>query len=273
LKSRDCHISKEILLLERRERRFAEIVLNRPAQRNALTFQMWKDLANLMDLLAKDEVFRVIVLRGAGDHAFSAGADISEFMSTRDSLENTRIYRDTVNAALRSIRTISKPVIAIIQGYALGGGCELAISADLRIASEDASFAIGAARLGVVISYRNVVRLIHTIGLSHSRKMLLLSKAFSAKEALDIGLVDYVVTAPEMETFTNKTVERLTEMSFFSLRAFKTMINEAEKTNADGDSYESIFDAFTSGYSQTTHFKEHVASFMKKERLEKKDVL
>jgi enoyl-CoA hydratase/carnithine racemase len=191
--------TEDILVLEHPDRRYAEIVLNRPDKRNALSFKMWEALPNFIHFLEKNEMFRAIVLRGAGRHAFSGGADISEFASKRDTLENTRIYRDTMNSALRSLRTVSKPVIAVIQGHALGGGCELAISADLRIASDNARLGIGAARLGVVISYSNLVRLIHTIGFSRSRKMLLVSETFSAEEALNIGLVDYVVSDSEME--------------------------------------------------------------------------
>lgn len=156
--------SELVRLVSHREDKWAEIRFCRPEKRNAFSLGMWRDLEAAVEKAGEDPDVRVLLLRGEGGQAFSAGADIGEFHLTRDTDEHARMYRDTINYALEAIQMIECPVIAVVEGFAFGGGCELAMAADLRIARENARFSIGAARLGTVVSYANVRHLVGEIG-------------------------------------------------------------------------------------------------------------
>ena len=227
---------------------------------------MWKELEKCIHLLDKDDDIRIIVIRGADNQPFSAGADIDEFKTTRDTVENTRAYRDIINSALMSVENTGKPVIAVINGYALGGGCEMALSADFRIASENARLGVTAARLGAVTSFHNARRLVRTVGASTAKVMLLFARSLTAKEALDKGLVDYVLPEEKIDEFVSDLVNDINQMSSFSVKAFKEMINAAQNGIDKGGKGEEIFDRYTTGYALSPHFQERVKAFSKKER-------
>jgi enoyl-CoA hydratase len=185
----------ENLLLETRAP-IACITLNRPQVLNALNRVLLEELSVAFELLAADPSVRVILLKGAGPKAFAAGADIAELAGL--DVESGRGYAVRGQAILRRIETLGKPVIACVQGFALGGGCELAMACTLRIASEAARFGQPEVKLGVIAGFGGTQRLPRLVGRGAALKMLLSGAIISATEAFRIGLVDELVPAEEL---------------------------------------------------------------------------
>jgi enoyl-CoA hydratase len=176
----------------------AVITLNRPQVLNALNDFMLHELAAAVEDAAADESIRAVLLKGAGPKAFAAGADINELAAL--DAESGRAYAAGGQALLRRIETLGKPVIACIHGFALGGGCELAMACTLRLASEAARFGQPEVKLGVIAGFGGTQRLPRLVGRGAALKLLLTGAIISASEALRIGLVDEVVPAAELET-------------------------------------------------------------------------
>jgi enoyl-CoA hydratase/carnithine racemase len=177
----------------------ATITINRPAQRNAISRDMWLELRRLANQVDADPEIRVLVIRGAGGEAFSAGADIAEFDKCRNDSTQARIYSDAFDGALDAIWEVGKPVIAMIQGFCVGGGLELACCADLRIAADGSRFGIPTARLGVLVGYREMRRLVHLVGVGVASEILLAARMLDAQEAWGAGLISQVCDAGALE--------------------------------------------------------------------------
>ncbi|WP_373504287.1 enoyl-CoA hydratase [Aestuariivirga sp.] len=166
------------------------LVLNRPERRNALNAAMWAAIPPLMKSLDDHPDVRVIVMRGAGAEAFAAGADISEFGETRSDAGAARAYEELNGAAFASIRQSAKPVVAMIQGFCIGGGLALALACDLRIADASALFALPPARLGLAYPLDGLRDLVTTIGLPAAKDMIFTARRLKAEEAYRLGLID-----------------------------------------------------------------------------------
>jgi enoyl-CoA hydratase len=190
-------ILSETLLCEIKDR-VATVILNRPQVLNALSTQVFDDLKYVFTLLSEDPAVRVILLTGAGDKAFAAGADIHELAQT-NRLAGQALSRRG-HTIFRQIETCGKPVIALINGFALGGGCELALSCTMRIAADNAKLGQPEIRLGLIPGYGGTQRLPRLIGPSAALKLLLTGDRIDAPEALRLGLVDEVVPAAELLT-------------------------------------------------------------------------
>jgi enoyl-CoA hydratase len=189
----DDSIHYETLLCEITEQ-IATVTLNRPRVLNALNAQVFTELNKLFSALARDPAVRVILLTGAGEKAFAAGADIGELTSTNRVTGRALSRRGS--SIFRQIETCGKPVIALINGFALGGGCELAMACTLRLAAETAKLGQPEVKLGLIPGYGGTQRLPRLVGQSAALKLLLTGEMIPAQEALRIGLVDEVV-APE----------------------------------------------------------------------------
>jgi len=174
----------------------ATVTLNRPAVLNALNTQVFDDLERAFTFLAQDPTVRAILLTGAGEKAFAAGADISELAHT-DSLSGERLALRG-QYVFRLIEASSRPVIACINGFALGGGCELALACTLRLASEHAKLGQPEVKLGLIPGYGGTQRLPRLVGASVALKLILTGEIIAASEALRIGLVDEVLSAAEL---------------------------------------------------------------------------
>ena len=143
-------------ILVQRDAPIATITINRPAQRNAVSYVMWLELSQLLESLDADPDVRAVVITGAGDRAFSAGADISDFDEHRADGTKAKAYNEAVDKVLAKLADMRTPTISMIRGFAVGGGCELAVATDLRVASEDSRFGIPAARLGITIGHQEM---------------------------------------------------------------------------------------------------------------------
>jgi enoyl-CoA hydratase len=173
------------------EDHLATVTLNRPKVLNAINSTMRRELSELFTALAADDAVRVILLRGAGGKAFAAGADISELAST--DAASGELLSGSSNRVLRQIETLGKPVIACIDGFALGGGCELAMACTLRLAASTARFGQPEIKLGIIPGWGGTQRLPRLTGRGAALKLILTGDIIDAAEALRIGLIDEVV--------------------------------------------------------------------------------
>src|SRR5262245_1515296 len=169
----------------------ATVTLNRPGKRNAVSLAMWRRLGAIFDELGGRDDVRAVILTGAAGH-FCAGADISEFAQVRADAQSGRIYEAVNEAATLALRDCSKPTIAAISGYGMGGGCALALACDLRVGDDSTRMGIPAARLGVVYGELDCALLYRQVGLANAKRVLFTGRAFAAGECLAMGLLDTV---------------------------------------------------------------------------------
>lgn len=176
------------------------LVLNRPARRNALSAEMWAAIPPSIAALENSADIRTIVIRGAGSDAFAAGADISEFSESRSSASSGEDYERLHAAALASIRLASRPVVAMIQGYCIGGGLAIALACDLRVADGSAVFALPPARLGLAYPLDGLRDLVAAVGASNAKDLLFTARRLKAQDALRIGLINHHFADIEPDT-------------------------------------------------------------------------
>jgi enoyl-CoA hydratase len=183
-----------------RDGTIAWLVLNRPERRNALNRAMWAAIPPLMKSFDEDINVRVVVIRGAGREAFAAGADISEFGEARNDAGATLAYEELNGAALAAIRAASKPVVAMVQGFCIGGGLAIALACDLRVADETAIFSLPPARLGLAYPLDGLRDLVATVGTAMAKEMIFTAGKLTAEQARRAGLIGQLATDIENET-------------------------------------------------------------------------
>lgn len=209
------------------------VVYNNPKRLNAISLEMTEALPTIFDAFEEREDVRVAVVRGAGERAFVSGADISEFEKNRSSEESRRVFDEKSKAATARIEAFTKPVIAMIRGYCIGGGLMAALRADVRIASEDAQFGIPAARLGLGYGYSGVAPLVDLVGPAAASEILFSARRFSADEALRMGLVNRVVAGPALEPAVVDLAHRIADNAPLTVRAAKFAIRQCARDPAD----------------------------------------
>lgn len=195
-----------------RDRDIATVVLSNPGKRNALTVAMWQRLATVMGELAADGGLRCVVVRGAGEAAFAAGADIAEFATERDNAEQGRRYhRGLVHDALKAIGECRQPTVALIRGPCVGGGLEIACQCDLRISGESGRFGVPINRLGFAIAYDELAALLPLAGRAVVLELLLEGRLWDAREAYAKGLLTRVAPDDSVEQEAYATARRIAE--------------------------------------------------------------
>jgi enoyl-CoA hydratase/carnithine racemase len=237
------------------------VVFDQQERHNALTQQMWREIPAAAAQLDADEEVRVVVLRGAGEAAFIAGADISEFERNRTG-ENVQEY-DVDNArAYVALTGIGKPVIAMIHGYCVGGGVAIALTADMRYAADDARLGIPAARLGLGYGMAGIESLAQLVGYSHAKEIFFSAKRFSADVALRMGLLNAVFPKDRLETEVMALCETIAQNAPLTLRAVKLAVRELQKPATSRD-FEAVKQAIAACYA-SDDYREGVAAFMQK---------
>lgn len=201
------------------------VIASNPARMNALTAAMWRAVPDAIAEAENDSAIRVIVLRGAGTRAFSAGADISEFDSARSG-DKAADYDALNDAAFKALSQCAKPTISMIHGFCLGGGLGLALCTDLRIADENAEFAIPAAKLGLGYNARWVRPLLAAVPPSRAKEMLFTAHRFKVAEAQAMGLVNAIVPAADLEARTRALAQEIAANAPLTVRAAKRVIDE-----------------------------------------------
>jgi len=205
-----------------REGAVATLWLNRPAKRNAVTLAMWQGIARLLEELANDPSVRVLVVRGAGDH-FCAGADIAELGVLGEPASGST-YRAANRAAEDALARFPKPSVALVEGFCIGGGCEIAVACDLRLVESGARFGITPARLGIVYPTFALERVVKLIGASAAKYLLYSGELIDAERALRVGLVDEVHDPGVLEERVHAFASTLAAQSLLTQRAAKEMI-------------------------------------------------
>ena len=213
----------------------AWLTINQPERRNAFSLAMWQAVPAIMADCAEDDAVKAIVLTGAGDKAFSAGNDISEFGELRSTPEQIAAYHATTGRAYAAISGAAKPTIAMIQGFCIGGGLEVSQLCDLQIAADNARFAVTPARLGLGYKYEDVRLLTRNVSAMHAKELLFTARVFDAHEALAMGLINRVAPAAEVIAFTNDYARTIAANAPLSVQAAKVIVHEAVKPEGDAD--------------------------------------
>jgi enoyl-CoA hydratase len=208
-------------VLCRRQGPVAVVTLSRPEVLNALGLESWERLGGLFDELGSDTTLRAVVVRGAGARAFSAGADISEFPDRRLTAASASEYNRSIARALDLVMTCPVPVVAMVGGLAVGGGCELAAACDVRVCSDDSRFGVPIGRLGVTLGLSETRALVRLIGPGRLKELLFSGRLVDAAEARAIGLVERVVSRERLPEETGELVAAIVDSSPVTMRAAK----------------------------------------------------
>jgi len=211
------------------------ITFNNPARRNAISLEMCEALGVILSDFQQDSTIRVVVLKGAGDKAFISGADISEFEKERHSAASKEAYAKKFAMGSNMLYQFDKPLIAMIQGFCIGGGLAIALSADIRFATEDSTFGIPAAKLGLGYGYSEMMVLCDLVGPSYAKDILFSARFLGAEEALRIGLVNRIVSKDELKTTVRDYVTIVANNAPLTIKTAKAAVREARKNPDDRD--------------------------------------
>ncbi len=228
----------DLILLDRADD-IATVTLNRPDKLNALNKALWTAIGTVITELAGDETLRCLVIRGAGERAFSPGADITEFETERSNVPQARAYGALMHKAMAAIRDCPHPTIALIQGICVGGGLELACMCDLRICGESSRFGVPINRIGVIMAYPEIEALIDLVGRATALEILLEGRVFGAQEAKEKRLVTRVVPDDQVVEEVYATARRIADGAPHSNRMHKKfarrLLNPAPLTAEESD--------------------------------------
>jgi enoyl-CoA hydratase/carnithine racemase len=216
-------------MLSRKEGRVGIMTFNNPERHNAVSLEMWQAATGILERFAKDEEVRVLVVTGAGGKAFVSGADISKFESERATRDAVERYNAIGQGFYSALSTFSKPTIAQIQGYCIGGGLNLALGCDLRFCTEGSRFGLPAARLGLGYGYAGLRRFIDTVGPAHTKDIFFSARQFGAAEALAMGVVNKVLPEAELAPFVKEYAATIADNAPLTIAAVKQASIEALK--------------------------------------------
>ena len=205
------------------------ITFNNPEKRNAMSLDMWEGLGHALVELRDDAEVRVVIMVGAGDKAFVSGADISQFEKTRHNAEASEAYSKRSAAQRALLADYPKPIIACIRGFCLGGGMQVAMLADIRIAAENSQFGIPAAKLGIAYGYDGLKNLVSLVGPSWARLLMYTGMRIDSAEGLRIGLVDRVVPDAELWSATTDIARTISGNAPLAIQAAKITIAQVLK--------------------------------------------
>src|SRR6185503_3155824 len=209
---------------------------NQPEKRNAVSQEMWQAMPEYVADLSGDNAIRVVILRGAGETAFVAGADISQFKDRRRNAADEEEYRRISAAGSESLATLGKPLLAMIHGFCIGGGVGIAIGCDIRIAADDARFGIPAARLGLGYHYKGMEKLMKLVWPAYVKEIFFTARTdFTAQDALRMGLVNQVVPKAALESFTRDYAQTMARNAPLTLRSAKYTVDQLQRPTGQRD--------------------------------------
>ena len=240
------------------------VIFDNVAKHNAVSKAMWDQLADAMEAYETDDEVRVVVLEGAGTKAFVSGADISQFEDEHANLDAVKAYGVSVNRGYGSVQHANKPTIAKIRGYCYGGGAGIAICCDLRICSDNSSFCIPAAKLGVGYGPDNTKVLVDLVGPSFAKEIFYTGRRFDAKEAQTMGLVNRVVPSNDLNDYVQGYTDMMAANAPLSLRATNLIVNELLKDSGDRDM--TLCTKLVEDCAQSSDLEEGRRAFMEKRK-------
>mgnify|MGYP001814761971 CR=1 FL=1 len=241
----------------------ARMVFDHEKRRNAITVDMWSAIPGVVAELQADPSVRVVIMRGAGSEAFVSGADISEFERTRTGNAG-RDYDAMTAQAFAALRSLEKPLLALVHGFCIGGGAALALTADLRYAADDARFGVPPARLGLGYHTAGIRALIRTVGFSETADLLFTARRVSAEEARRIGLVNEVFAKDLADEAVEQIAHTMADNAPLTIQSAKITLQELAKLETERDS-ERIKASIERCY-QSEDFTEGVRAFLEKRK-------
>ncbi|HTP79407.1 MAG TPA: enoyl-CoA hydratase-related protein [Bacteroidota bacterium] len=251
----------ETILFEGRQG-IARVTINRPEKLNALNAETKKELFQLLERIKHDSGIDVLVLTGAGEKAFVAGTDIQELSQLTG--ETGREFSEHGQAVFNAIENLGKPVIAAVNGYALGGGMELALACHIRVASENARFGQPEVNLGVIPGYGGTQRLARLVGKGRAMEMILTGDPVDAHEALRIGLVNKVVPPKDLASTADEIARKIQSKGQLAIRLALKAVNTTDEANlTDGQVLEASLFALCCGSAE---FREGTSAFLEKRK-------
>lgn len=239
------------------------LIFDHQARRNAITRDMWRQIPQAVAELDADPGVRAVVLRGAGDTAFVSGADISEFEEIRSGSRAEEYDREN-GRAFEALLNLSKPSLALVHGFCVGGGCAIALTADLRYAADDAVFGIPAARLGLGYGAPGIENLVRVVGMAAAKEIFFTAKRFDARDALRLGLVSQVLPKAELDSAVRATAVEIAGNAPLTLRSAKLTMRELGKPAAERDT-QAIAASIRACYA-SDDYAEGVRAFLEKRR-------
>jgi enoyl-CoA hydratase/carnithine racemase len=256
-------LSTEKIIAEKEEP-IGWLKFNNPERRNAISLEMWQAIPEVLDNFESDPDIRVIVVTGVGNKAFAAGADISEFEEARSSAETVAFYAQQGEHAFQKLATTTKPTLAMIHGFCVGGGVAVALSCDIRLASEEAKFSVPAAKLGLGYGQKNLMKLVDAVGPAFTKEILFTARLFSAGEALGMGLVNRVLPDNVLADYVRSYGRAIAENAPLTMRAVKRII--AEITNPDKPIDHALCDRLVQECFDSEDYAEGRRAFMEKRK-------
>ena len=234
---------------------------DRPDKHNAISYAMWQAFGRLMPELAQDDGCDVVVIRGTPGGPFSSGADISEFSTLRADPEGARRYGEAVEAGESAVIAFPKPTIALIEGFAIGGGSQIALACDLRVCEPGSRFGITPAKLGIVYALPSTARLVEVVGAAWARWILFTGELLDAETALRIGLVHEVVEAGTVDDRAYALARTMSARARVSLVGGKEMVARAAAGRLEQDA--DVLAVYESSWT-SSEYAEGVAAFLAK---------
>lgn len=249
-------------LRDEQDGRIGWLVFDHPERRNAISVEMWREIPRALRELEEDDAVRVVVMRGAGDAAFVAGADISEFGEQRTGGHAAAAYDADSGLAFGALARCHKPVLAMIHGFCVGGGVAISLSADMRYASDDAVFAVPAARLGLGYHMSGLDALVNLVGPSRAKEIFFTARRFSAQEALAVGLVNGVFAPRDLLPRVRETAGRIADNAPLTIRSVKRIVHELAR-DPDARDIDAV-NASIRACFESEDYKEGVRAFLEK---------
>jgi enoyl-CoA hydratase/carnithine racemase len=222
-------------ILARKEDGIGWLTFNQPEKRNAISIEMWDAIGAALRDFAADPAVRVVVMHGAGGKAFAAGADISQFEKVRSDAAAQEEYGRRTAVGREAMGALTKPLVAMIQGFCIGGGMGIALRADIRIASSDSQFAIPAAKLGIAYQHDALQRLVALTGPSVAKEIMFTGRRYTADQALAMRLVNTVVAPDALESTVRALAAEMAANAPLSIRASKASIDQLAGDPAQRD--------------------------------------
>ena len=253
------------LVIEENERT-CTIIFNRPEKRNSLTPELLLQVGSELNRLKAEQKVRCVIIRGSGDKAFSSGYDISAIGKIKDDMMRDYMDDHPLIIASNAIEHFPYPVIAMLNGHAFGGGLELAVTCDLRIAADHALFGMPPAKLGVVYTYSGIRKFINLVGLGYAKELFLTGKNIDAHRAEKIGLVNYVLPQSEIEEFTYKLASEISENAPLSMSTMKEMMNSWQRNQLMNQGDEAAVKDMILRVQESEDYKEGQKAFSEKRK-------
>ena len=257
-------------MLSRIDNGVGYITFNNPEKHNAVSIEMWDALETMLDSFRSNDRVRVIVLNGAGGKSFVSGADISKFDKERSSKEAVLSYNKRTQKVYENLESFPKPTIAMINGYCIGGGLNLAVCCDIRICSEKSKFAMPAAKLSLGYPFSSIKRLFDVMGPGMAKHFMFTADKISAAEALSGGLVQKLISEKDIETFVKDYALTISKNAPLTIKAMKQIGVEILKNPDERDLL--ICEQLASACFDSEDYKEGRKAFMEKRQANFKGV-